>query len=58
MTKLRLISGAEVFTELAPSEVRTYLSKGSMMGSITGFADSLGTEPILVSVQSIEVVFL
>jgi hypothetical protein len=57
VTKLQLITGV-VYTKLPPSEVRTYLQGGSKAGTIQGFLDIEGTQPILIATASIEYIFL
>jgi len=57
MTRLQLITGI-VYTELTPGEIRTYLQGGVKAGTIPGFADEAGTQPILIAVHSIEYIYL
>jgi hypothetical protein len=57
MTKLRLITG-DVYTELSPGEVRSYLQGGSKGGTIPGYLDIDKTTPILIAVHSIEYIYV
>lgn len=57
LTKLRLKNNELVYTELSPSEVRQYLSKGVSMGSISGFTDTSRTEDVFIGVHAIVLVY-
>ncbi|WIT25798.1 hypothetical protein [Bacillus phage SPO1L1] len=57
MTKLMLITGV-VYTEMSAAEVRSYLQKGSKMGTINGYEDEAKTTPILISVEAIEYIYM
>ena len=57
MTKLMLISGIVVYTELAAPEIRQYLQGGSKGGTIQGYEDEGKAVPILINVHSIEYIY-
>lgn len=57
MTKLKLITG-DVYTDLSPGEVRTYLQGGSKAGTIPGFTDAQGTERVLIAIHAIELIYI
>lgn len=56
LTKIHLLSG-DVWTELSPDAVRTYLSSGSKTGSIPGFLEETKTTPIRIAVHAIEYIY-
>lgn len=57
MTKLHIIGG-DIYTELSPAEVRSYLQGAAKGGTINGFEDAAGTIPIIIAVHAIEYIYV
>lgn len=57
MTRIHTITG-DVYTDLSVGELRTLLQGGSKVGTFNGYADELGTIPILIAVHAIEYIFV
>jgi hypothetical protein len=56
LSKLQLLTGV-VYTELKPSEVRSYLQGGAKGGTIYAFTDTTKATKIIVAVHAIEYVY-
>jgi hypothetical protein len=57
LTKMKMNNGQLAYTDLSPSEVRQYLSKGNMANAINGWEDTGCTIGIFIAVDSIDVVY-
>lgn len=53
MTQLVVKTGATVYTELTPDEVRAYLADGSKTGTIYGYLNADKSVPIYIGVHAI-----
>lgn len=57
MTKIKLTTGEELFVDMSPEEMRTYLSSASGIQVITAFMTEAKKQTVYVNLRAIAYVF-